>query len=163
MTPYKVEKPWGHEIVWAKTKDYVGKILFILTGHKLSLQYHKVKEETIHLESGLMDLEYEVSPGTMKTIRLVAGDTYHIEPKRKHRMVAVLDCRVYEVSTPHLEDVVRIQDSYGRAAEAPPVKVTPPPVAKEAPAAKVTVSPPVAKEVKPVLAAPSDPKASPKK
>ncbi len=159
MTPYKVDKPWGHEIVWAKTKDYVGKILFILTGHKLSLQYHNVKEETIHLESGLMDLEYEVSPGTMKTIRLVAGDTYHIEPKRKHRMVAVLDCRVYEVSTPHLDDVVRVQDNYGRAVEAPKPAPVPPP----APVAKVIASPPAAKEAKPILAAPSDPKASPKK
>jgi mannose-6-phosphate isomerase len=92
----------------------VGKILFIKAGHKLSLQYHNIKEETIHLESGVMDLEYEVAPGTMQTLRLVAGDTHHIEPLRKHRMVAVEDCRVYEVSTPHLDDVVRLQDAYGR-------------------------------------------------
>lgn len=116
MVPYKVEKPWGHELIWAKTKDYVGKILFIKAGHKLSLQYHNIKEETIHLESGVMDFEYEVTPGTVQTIRLVAGDTYHIEPLRKHRMVAIEDCSVYEVSTPHLDDVVRLQDAYGRTS-----------------------------------------------
>lgn len=114
MVPYKVEKPWGHELIWAKTKDYVGKILSIKAGHKLSLQYHNIKEETIHLRSGVMDFEYEVIPGTMETILLVAGDTYHIEPLRKHRMAAVEDCQVLEVSTPHLDDVVRVEDAYGR-------------------------------------------------
>ena len=110
----RVEKPWGYELIWAKTGEYVGKILHINKGHKLSLQYHKVKEETIILQSGLMDYLIENDRGEMETVRLNPGDAYHTLPGRKHRMIAVEDCDVYEVSTPHLDDVVRLEDGYGR-------------------------------------------------
>jgi len=110
----KTEKPWGHELLWAKTSDYVGKILHIKKGHKLSLQFHEIKEETIYMLSGEMDFIIENESGELETIRLRPGDARHILPKKKHRMIAVEDCDVAEVSTPYLEDVVRLEDSYGR-------------------------------------------------
>ena len=114
QTIQRVEKPWGYELIWAKTKDYVGKILHINKGHRLSLQYHKVKEETIMVSSGKMMLVFEDDQGVMQEILLVAGEAHHIPTGRKHRMVAVEDCDVFEVSTPQLDDVVRLEDGYGR-------------------------------------------------
>ena len=111
----KVEKPWGHELIWAKTKDYVGKILHIKKGHKLSLQYHKVKEETIMVSSGIMLFIFENDQGVMEEITLHPGEAHHIPTGRKHRMVAIEDCNVFEVSTPQLDDVVRLEDGYGRS------------------------------------------------
>jgi mannose-6-phosphate isomerase len=111
----RVEKPWGYELIWAKTKDYVGKVLHINKGHKLSLQYHKIKEETILVQSGKMMLVFENDQGVLEEILLVAGEGHHIPVGRKHRFVGVEDCDVYEVSTPHLDDVVRLEDGYGRA------------------------------------------------
>lgn len=110
----RVEKPWGYELIWAKTKDYVGKILHINQGHKLSLQYHREKEETILLQSGKMNLVFENSQGELEDIILLPGEAHHIPPGKKHRMIAIEDCDVFEVSTPQLEDVVRIEDGYGR-------------------------------------------------
>ena len=110
----RVEKPWGYELIWAKTGDYVGKMLHINKGHKLSLQYHKVKEETIFVQTGKMNLVFENDRGEMTEVLLVPGQAHHIPTGRKHRMVAVEDCDVFEVSTPHLDDVVRLEDGYGR-------------------------------------------------
>lgn len=110
----RVEKPWGYELIWAKTGDYVGKMLHINRGHKLSLQYHKIKEETIFVQSGQMNLVFENDRGEMTEILLVPGQAYHIPTGRKHRMIAVEDCDIFEVSTPHLDDVVRLEDGYGR-------------------------------------------------
>lgn len=110
----KVEKPWGHELIWAKTHDYVGKILFIKKGHKLSLQYHREKEETIFLQSGHMLFLIESDTGKMEEVHLMPGQAHHIAPTKKHRMIAVEDCTVFEVSTPQLSDVVRLEDGYGR-------------------------------------------------
>ena len=111
----KVEKPWGYELIWAETKDYIGKMLHIKAGHQLSLQFHRVKEETIYLVRGRMKFLYSDSPeGNLQEITLTPGDAHHVPPRSKHRMVAVEDCEVFEVSTPHLDDVVRIEDSYGR-------------------------------------------------
>lgn len=110
----RVEKPWGYELIWAETKDYVGKLLFIKKGHQLSLQYHKIKEETIFLQSGLMTFLIENEQGQMEEKRMQPGHAHHILPNRKHRMIAVEDCEVFEASTPHLDDVVRLSDSYGR-------------------------------------------------
>ena len=109
-----VEKPWGHEEIFAVTRDYVGKILFIRAGHQLSLQFHKVKEESIYLQAGEMDFLLEDQSGQLKTHKLLPGMSFHIPPQRKHRMTAVKDCTVFEVSTPHLDDVVRLDDRYGR-------------------------------------------------
>jgi mannose-6-phosphate isomerase len=112
----KTDKPWGYELLWAHTADYVGKVLHIRKGHKLSLQYHERKEETMMLYSGRMLLVLEDDAGVLRDIHVAAGESYHIPVGRKHRMVALdEDCEVFEVSTNHLDDVVRIEDSYGRA------------------------------------------------
>lgn len=110
----RVEKPWGYELIFAQTKDYVGKVLHIQKGHRLSLQYHQVKEETILVSRGKMLFVIEEADGTMQEHVLEPGEAHHILAGRKHRMVALEDCDVFEVSTPHLEDVVRLEDSYGR-------------------------------------------------
>jgi mannose-6-phosphate isomerase len=118
QTIQRVEKPWGYELIWAKTGDYVGKILHINKGHKLSLQYHKVKEETILVHTGKMLFVFEDEKGMMQEIPLSAGEAHHIPTGRKHRMIAVEDCDVFEVSTPQLDDVVRLEDGYGRTGSA---------------------------------------------
>jgi len=110
----RVNKPWGYEIIWAKTDRYVGKILHIEAGHALSLQYHKVKEETIRLSSGKLVLEVQEEGTERRTIELLPGDSFHIRPGTIHRMIAEETCDVLEVSTPELDDVVRLEDRYGR-------------------------------------------------
>jgi len=110
----RVEKPWGYELIWAKTGDYVGKVLHITKGHKLSLQYHRQKEETFLLFQGRMILVYENDQGVLEEIQMEPGEAHHIPVGKKHRMVAVEDCDVFEVSTPQLDDVVRLEDGYGR-------------------------------------------------
>ena len=114
----KIDKPWGYELLWAQTAAYAGKVLHIKKGHKLSLQYHEHKEETMFLYSGRMLLILEDEAGILRENYVAAGEAYHIPVGRKHRMVALdEDCEVLEVSTNHLEDVVRLEDSYGRATE----------------------------------------------
>jgi mannose-6-phosphate isomerase-like protein (cupin superfamily) len=109
-----VEKPWGHELIWAHTARYVGKILHINEGESLSYQYHRVKDETIRLLSGSLELEVELE-GKRTKLGLQPGDCVHIIPGMKHRMLALKECDVLEVSTPELDDVVRLEDRYGRA------------------------------------------------
>jgi len=108
------EKPWGGELIWAETKDYVGKILFIKKDHRLSRQYHEVKEETIFVKTGILGLE--IGQGDeIEQIPLNAGQTYHVKPGTIHRFCAPYgDVELIEVSTPHLDDVVRIEDDYNR-------------------------------------------------
>lgn len=109
----RVEKPWGYEIIWAETSRYVGKVLHIAKGQKLSRQYHERKDETFYVQAGEMDLE--IGQGAeMKTLRLRPGESFHCPPKTIHRMVATEDVDVIEVSTPELDDVVRLEDAYGR-------------------------------------------------
>lgn len=114
LTPGIVSKPWGHELVWAWTPKYAGKVLHISAGHKLSLQHHNKKEETIHLFSGRMQFFIDEGDG-LKVHELSSGDCFHIPSGAIHRMEALEDCVVFEVSTPELDDVVRHQDDYGRA------------------------------------------------
>jgi len=109
----RTDKPWGYELLFAKTGAYAGKVLFIKSPHRLSLQYHRVKEEDFLLWSGKMLFTYEEN-GQLRKKELSPGDNFHIPPGMKHRMRAIEDCTVFEVSTPHLEDVVRIEDDYGR-------------------------------------------------
>jgi mannose-6-phosphate isomerase-like protein (cupin superfamily) len=109
-----VDKPWGYELIWAQTERYVGKILHIKKGESLSYQYHRIKDETVRLISGLMEMDLETN-GVRSNTRLKPGDCLHIPPGMKHRMIAVEDCDVFEVSTPELDDVVRLEDRYGRA------------------------------------------------
>lgn len=111
----RTEKPWGYEILWAKTKDYVGKVLFVRAGESLSLQYHERKEETIFLEAGECLLECGNNEKELTTVKFHAGHVFHVPPGRIHRLQAVTDCRFFEVSTPHLDDVVRLKDRYGRS------------------------------------------------
>lgn len=113
----RVEKPWGYELIFAKTKDYVGKILHVKKGHQLSLQYHQEKEETIYLQSGRLKFVFEEKKGELKDVDMRPGDAHHIPPQRQHRMIALEDCDIFEVSTPQLDDVVRLEDSYGRRVE----------------------------------------------
>ena len=109
----RVDKPWGYEIVWAETARYVGKVLHIQAGHRLSRQYHKVKEETLMVQDGEMDLE--IGPAeSVEVRRMKKGDVFHVLPGTIHRMIAVTDVDVLEVSTPELDDVVRLEDVYGR-------------------------------------------------
>ena len=119
-TTQKVEKPWGYELIWAHTERYVGKILHIKKGESLSYQYHVVKDETIRLLSGVLDMDIEID-GKADKLTLKPGESLHITPGMKHRMIAVEDCDVLEVSTPELDDVVRLEDRYGRA-DAPRAK-----------------------------------------
>ena len=111
-----VDKPWGYELIWAHTGRYVGKVLHIKRGESLSYQYHRVKEETIRLLSGTMEMDIDTD-GSKVRISLQPGDCLHITPGMKHRMIAVEDCDVLEVSTPELDDVVRLEDRYGRVDE----------------------------------------------
>jgi mannose-6-phosphate isomerase-like protein (cupin superfamily) len=109
-----VDKPWGYELIWAHTDRYVGKVLHIKKGESLSYQYHVVKDETIRLLTGLLEMDIETD-GERGQLRLTPGQCLHITPGMKHRMIALEDCDVLEVSTPELNDVVRLEDRYGRA------------------------------------------------
>jgi mannose-6-phosphate isomerase len=113
----RVEKPWGYELIFAHTDRYVGKILHINAGEALSLQYHEVKDETLHLLEGAYELEVE-EEGSLVRRQMKPGDTYHIAPHTRHRMTTdTKSCDILEVSTPELEDVVRLEDRYGRAPD----------------------------------------------
>jgi mannose-6-phosphate isomerase len=111
----RVEKPWGHELILAHTDRYVGKLLHIEAGHALSLQFHERKDETFFVARGEIVLEVE-EEGSMVPQALREGESYHVSPGTRHRMIAgASGCDLFEVSTPELEDVVRIEDRYGRA------------------------------------------------
>jgi quercetin dioxygenase-like cupin family protein len=109
----RVDKPWGYELWWARTERYVGKVLHVTAGHALSLQYHNVKEETILVSAGR--LLFEIQEGERLVGREMGpGERIHVSPGQVHRMTAIEDCDLFEVSTPELEDVVRLEDRYGR-------------------------------------------------
>lgn len=112
MTNY-VEKPWGYEIIFANTPKYVGKILFVKGGHKLSLQFHKQKDETVYLKSGKVTLEIHKS-NSIVLHKMKPGASVHIPPGTIHRIIAEEDSEVLEASTSELDDVVRLEDDYGR-------------------------------------------------
>jgi mannose-6-phosphate isomerase-like protein (cupin superfamily) len=119
VKPRTVDKPWGHETIWADTDLYVGKTLHIREGQALSLQYHEEKDETICVLTGEMTLIVGPSADALEEVTLGPGRAYRITPGTVHRMVALSDCDVLEASTPHLQDVVRIEDRYGRDSDAP--------------------------------------------
>jgi mannose-6-phosphate isomerase len=110
----RVDKPWGYELIWADTELYVGKVLHVTAGHALSLQYHEVKDETIHLLRGTMRFWVGPSADRLEEVELREGDSFRIRPGTVHRMEAVTDVDMLEASTPHLGDVVRLEDRYGR-------------------------------------------------
>jgi mannose-6-phosphate isomerase len=111
--PKRVEKPWGYELWWAANERYVGKLLHITKGSQLSLQYHERKDETIHLFRGKMTLVLGEGKALVEH-QMGEGESYRVKPGTIHRMRAVTDCDVLEVSTPEVEDVVRVEDDYGR-------------------------------------------------
>ena len=112
----KVEKPWGYELHWAKTDRYVGKLIHVNAGHALSLQYHNQKDETIFLWAGrmLFEIQEGEDQAALVTREMQPGEAVHVTPKTVHRMTAITDCDIFEVSTPELHDVVRLEDRYGR-------------------------------------------------
>jgi quercetin dioxygenase-like cupin family protein len=116
----RVTKPWGEERIFAETPHYAGKLIAIRAGQSLSYQYHNVKEETVHVLEGTLGLEVEAD-GERRKLLLGPGDTYHVRPGVRHRMYAGdTDCLVVEVSTAELDDVVRLEDHYGREGTTAP-------------------------------------------
>jgi mannose-6-phosphate isomerase len=117
-----VEKPWGGEEIFAQTDRYVGKILTVRAGHALSLQYHEVKDETMRVLDGTGELHMGRQPGgrDLEVVAMMPGSVHHISPGVIHRLVAVTDIRILEVSTPELDDVVRLDDRYGRKGTSAP-------------------------------------------
>jgi mannose-6-phosphate isomerase-like protein (cupin superfamily) len=112
----RVDKPWGWEIRWAVTDRYLGKILHINRGEALSLQYHKRKDECLLVVKGELELEVGDASGSLRRHRLKVGDTIRITPGTRHRMTAVDEVEIFEVSSPEIEDVVRLEDRYGRVS-----------------------------------------------
>jgi mannose-6-phosphate isomerase-like protein (cupin superfamily) len=118
--PRIVTKPWGEERIFAETSRYAGKLILIRAGESLSYQYHNRKEETIHVLDGTLGLEVE-RDGERANLRLAPGENFHVAPGTRHRMYAEgADCLVVEVSTPELDDVVRLADRYGREGTSQP-------------------------------------------
>ena len=113
--PRKVEKPWGWELIWALTDDYCGKLLFVRAGHSLSLQYHEAKDESWYVQEGRAELVIGDVGGETSTRVIQSGDAFWFRPRTVHQVKAVEDLLVLEVSTPQLDDVVRLADEYGRA------------------------------------------------
>ena len=116
VDPRRVEKPWGWELIWAETDHYVGKILFVKAGESLSLQFHRVKDEAWYVQSGRAKIELGKAGEAVLSEEIVAAPAYfRFEPGTVHRVTALDDTTVVEVSTPELDDVVRLEDRYGRA------------------------------------------------
>jgi mannose-6-phosphate isomerase len=111
----RVDKPWGYELIWARTDVYVGKVLFVRAGHSLSLQFHRVKDEAWYVQSGRAKLELgDVGDAVLKDEVVGPGAAFHYVPGTVHRVTALEDTTILEVSTPQLDDVVRLEDAYGR-------------------------------------------------
>ena len=119
-SPRRVDKPWGWELVWAETDDYVGKLLFVRAGESLSLQYHERKDESWLVRDGRAKLELGEVDGDLETTEVAPGDTFRFRPGTVHRLSALEDTLVVEGSTPELEDVVRLDDAYGRQGTSAP-------------------------------------------
>jgi mannose-6-phosphate isomerase-like protein (cupin superfamily) len=120
VVPRKVEKPWGWELVWAEADAYVGKLLFVRAGESLSLQYHEVKDESWLVQEGRARLELGEVGGDLEEIEISGGSAFRFRPGTVHRVTAIEDTLVIEVSTPFLDDVVRLEDRYGRQGTSAP-------------------------------------------
>ena len=117
----RVDKPWGYELIWALTDTYCGKVLFVKAGHALSLQFHRQKDEAWYVQSGRAKLELgRAGEGVLKEEVIAAGSAFHYRPGTVHRVTAIDDTTILEVSTPHLDDVVRLEDAYGREGTSAP-------------------------------------------
>ena len=120
VTPRRVDKPWGWELIWAEAEAYVGKVLFVRAGQSLSLQYHEVKDEAWLVQEGRASLELGEVGGQLETTEIGRGDAFRYRPGTVHRVTAIEDTTIVEVSTPHLDDVVRLEDRYGREGTSTP-------------------------------------------
>jgi mannose-6-phosphate isomerase len=120
----RVEKPWGHELIYAVTDRYCGKLLFVREGEMLSLQLHERKDETIFLQSGRAVVEIAGSGEPLRNEEVEPGRAFRIEPGTIHRLRALEDSLFLEVSTPDLDDVVRLEDRYGRDSSQGPDEAT---------------------------------------
>ncbi|MBM2821679.1 MAG: cupin [Thermoleophilia bacterium] len=120
VSPRKVEKPWGWELVWAEADAYVGKLLFVRAGESLSLQYHESKDESWLVQEGRARLELGEVGGDLDAIEISPGSAFRFRPGTVHRVTALEDTLVIEVSTPFLDDVVRLEDRYGRQGTSAP-------------------------------------------
>jgi mannose-6-phosphate isomerase len=119
--PRRVDKPWGYELIWAQTETYVGKVLFVRAGESLSLQFHREKDESWLVQSGRAKLELGAAGETVLKEEVIgAGAAFHYAPGTVHRVSAIEDTTILEVSTPQLDDVVRLEDSYGREGTSEP-------------------------------------------
>jgi mannose-6-phosphate isomerase len=117
----RVEKPWGWELIWAEAEDYVGKILFVRAGQSLSLQFHNVKDESWYVQEGQAKLELGDSGQAILNTEVIGpGMCFRFRPGTVHRVTALEDTTIIEVSTPHLDDVVRLEDRYGREGTSEP-------------------------------------------
>ena len=113
--PVRIEKPWGHELLWAHADDYVGKVLFVRRGASLSLQFHREKDESWYVQSGRAELELGgVGEAVLVTEVVGPGACFRFRPGTVHRVKALEDTTILEVSTPELDDIVRLEDAYGR-------------------------------------------------
>ena len=113
--PRRVEKPWGHELIWAATEKYAGKLLFVRGGESLSLQFHNVKDEAWYVLEGRAQLELGAPGERVLSSEVIGpGAAFHFSPGTVHRLSAVEDTTILEISTPELDDVVRLEDRYGR-------------------------------------------------
>jgi mannose-6-phosphate isomerase len=119
-SPRRVEKPWGWELVWAEAEEYAGKLLFVRAGESLSLQYHEQKDESWLVQEGRARLEVGRVDGERETVEIAPGDAFRFRPGTVHRVTAIEDTLVIEVSTPELADVVRLEDAYGREGTSAP-------------------------------------------
>ena len=121
FVPRKVEKPWGYELIWAEAERYVGKVLFVTAGQSLSLQFHRVKDESWLVQDGRAKLELGSAGDAVLRVEVVgAGATFRFRPGTVHRVTALEDTTIIEVSTPGLDDVVRLEDRYGREGTSAP-------------------------------------------
>ena len=118
--PRRVDKPWGHELIWAHTGRYVGKLLVIETGKRLSFQYHEAKDEWIHVLEGRLLLTLENAAGVVEERELGPGEGSRVPVGRKHRYAAIERATLIEVSTPELDDVIRLSDDFGREGTSAP-------------------------------------------
>jgi mannose-6-phosphate isomerase len=114
FTPRRVDKPWGYELIWALSEEYVGKVLFVRAGQALSLQYHERKDESWLVQSGRATLELGEVGGALQSSEIGPGECFRYRPGTVHRVTAIEDTTIIEVSTPQLDDVVRLEDRYGR-------------------------------------------------
>ena len=120
FSPRRVEKPWGWELIWAEAEQYVGKLLFVRAGEALSLQYHEVKDESWFVQEGRARLELGKVGDEPEVLVIGAGEALRYPPGTVHRVTALEDTLIVEVSTPQLDDIVRVEDRYGREGTSTP-------------------------------------------